>query len=127
MTRERIRKVVLIIFGLLFVAAIYPIAMYLKQPGNQPPGDTMMMSLYLTLGVFLLIASANPPAYRSLIAYSGWANIAHGTVMLAMALRIPADSHDFLVAAAVAIAIGIALLAVVPPKPARPSGPEATA
>ncbi len=127
MTRDRLRKIVLTIFGLLFVAAIYPITMYLKQPGNQPPGDTMMMSLYLTLGVFLLIASTNPVAHRSLIAYAGWANIVHGAVMVLMAFRIPADFHDFMVASAVAAGIGVCLLAVVPPKPENTSPPQAVA
>jgi len=118
MKREVMRRVVLVVFGLLFVAAIYPIVTYLRQPGDQPPGDAMMMSLYLTLGVFLLLAARNPAAHRSLILYAGWANLAHGAVMLAMAFRIPKDRHDFLVASAVAIAIGICLIATTPGKPA---------
>ncbi len=114
MNRELLRKAVLILFGLLFVASIYPIVLYLRNPGDQPAGDTMMMSLYFALGVFLLLAARNPAAYRSLISYSGWANVAHGAVMLAMAFRIPKDRHDFLVASAVALVIGICLIAVTP-------------
>jgi hypothetical protein len=78
MRRERVLKVVLMLVGLFFVAGTYPIVMYLWQPGNEPPGDTMMLSLYVTLGIFLLLAVQNPSAHRSLIAYAGWANVAHG-------------------------------------------------
>ncbi len=117
MNREHLRRGVLIVLGLLFIASIYPIVLYLRNPGDQPPGDTMMMSLYFTLGIFLLLAARNPVAHRSLISYAGWANVAHGAVMVAMAFRIPKDRHDFLVAAAVAIAIGICLIAVTPARP----------
>lgn len=75
MNREKALKILLVVLGLFFVAAVYPIVMYLWRPGNEPPGDTMMLSLYFTLGIFLLLAAPNPSAHRSLIAYAGWANI----------------------------------------------------
>lgn len=55
MNRERALKVVLVIVGLFFVAGIYP----LVQP-NQSEVLQMMLSVYITLGVFLLLASRNP-------------------------------------------------------------------
>jgi len=56
MNRERALKVLLVLVGLLFVAAIYPMAMSLWHPSpSDDTGDTMMMSLYFTLGVFLLV------------------------------------------------------------------------
>ena len=66
MRRERALKIVLALVGLLFTAGIYPIVMYLWRPGNEPPGDTMMVSLHVTLGIFLLLAVRNPSAHRSL-------------------------------------------------------------
>src|SRR5262249_36372057 len=71
MIRERALKIVMVLVDLLFVAGIYPIAMYLWRPGNEPPGDTMMLSLYVTLGIFLLLAVRNPSAHRTLIGYAG--------------------------------------------------------
>ena len=50
-------------------------------------GLALMMSLYATLGIFLLLASRNPSAYRSLIAFGGWANLAHAGVMAAQEYR----------------------------------------
>ena len=35
----------------------------------------MLMSIYITLGIFLLLAVRDPAANRSLIAFGGWANI----------------------------------------------------
>lgn len=119
MIRERVLKVVLVVVGLLFMAAIYPIAMYLRQPGNEPPGDYMMLSLYFTLGIFLLLAVRNPSAHRSLIAYAGWANIAHAAVMTAMAIHPASDRRGLLIAAAGFSPIGIVLLGLAPAKEPR--------
>jgi hypothetical protein len=70
MWRDRALRVVLVLVGLLFTAAIYPLFGGLRDPAGSDTGDTMMMSLYFTLGVFLLIAVRNPAAHRSLIAFA---------------------------------------------------------
>jgi hypothetical protein len=116
MIRERALKTVLLLVGLVFVAFLYPIVMYLWRPGNEPPGDAMMMSLYVTLGFFLLLAVRNPSAYRSLIAYAGWANLAHATVMVLMAIHPASDRAGLLTASAIFAPIGIALIALAPAK-----------
>ena len=43
----------------------------------------MIMSIYVTLGIFLLLAVRDPAANRSPIAFAGWANLAHAGVMAA--------------------------------------------
>ena len=115
MIREWALKIVMVV-GLLFVAGIYPIAMYLWRPGNEAPGDTMMLSLYVTLGIFLLLAVRNLSAHRTLIAYAGWANISHATVMALMAIRPASDRRGLLIAAALAGVIGAVLIALAPAK-----------
>ena len=119
MIRERALRTVLVLVGLVFVAFLYPIAMYVWRPGNEPPGDAMMMSLYVTLGFFLLLAVRNPSSYRSLIAYAAWANIAHATVMALMAIHPASDRKGLLIATAVFGSIGIALAGL---NPAKASG-----
>ena len=114
MIRERALKIVMVLVGLLFVAGIYPIVMYLRRPGNEPPGDTMMLSLYVTLGIFLLLAVRKPSAHRTLIAYAGWANLAHATVMALMAIHPASDRKGLLIAAAAVGTIGALLLALAP-------------
>ena len=116
MNREKALRILLVLLGLLFVAAVYPIVMYLWRPENEAPGDTMMLSLYFTLGIFLLLAVRNPSAHRSLIAYAGWANIAHATVMALMAIHPASDRKGLLIAVALAGSIGIALIALAPEK-----------
>ena len=51
--------------GVAFLALVYPLALYLRQE----PALAMMLSLYATLGIFLLFAARNPSANRSLIAF----------------------------------------------------------
>ena len=76
MMRERALKVVLVLVGLLFSAAVYPLlAMRLEEALR------MMLSVYATLGIFLLLASRDPSANRSLIAFTAWSSFAHATVM----------------------------------------------
>ena len=116
MIREKALKILLVLFGLLFVAGVYPIVMYLWRPGNEPPCDTMMLSLYVTLGIFLLLAVRNPWAHRSLIVYAGWANIAHAAVMALMAIHPGSDRRGLLTAAAIFSPIGVALIALAPAK-----------
>ena len=58
MKRERVLKVVLVVLGLLFCAGVYPLVLMAKEE----PALAMMMSLYVTLGIFLLLAARNPSA-----------------------------------------------------------------
>ena len=76
MIRERALKVVMVSVGLLFLAGAYPLIVMLRQE----PALAMMMSLYVTLGVFLLLASRNPSANRSLIAFTAWSSLAHAVL-----------------------------------------------
>ena len=77
MKRERVLKVVLVVLGLLFCAGVYPLVLMAKEE----PALAMMMSLYATLGIFLLLAARNPSANRSLIGFTAWSSFAHAAVM----------------------------------------------
>jgi hypothetical protein len=107
--RERALKVVL---GLLFSAAVYPLMMMVKQD----PSLAMMMSLYATLGIFLLLASRNPSANRSLIAFTAWSSFAHAAVMGVQAFRnlIPRGELRGVVALVI---VGVTLTVLAPAKP----------
>ena len=117
MIRERALKVVMVLVGLLFVAAIYPVLMALWHPGpSDDTGDTMMMSLYFTLGVFLLLAARNPLAHRSLIAFTAWSSFAHAIVMSLLGFHIPSEQVGFWIGSAILAVIGAALLVLARPK-----------
>lgn len=112
--RERILRVVLVLVGLFFLAAIYPIASGMWN--KAAAGETMMLSIYFTLGIFLLLAVRNPSAHRSLIAFAGWANLAHGSVMLLMAIRLTADRQGLFFATLLCLVVSVPLLALLPAK-----------
>jgi hypothetical protein len=41
----------------------------------------MILGIYATLGVFLIMASKDPLAHRSLIWFTVWSSIVHGGIM----------------------------------------------
>jgi hypothetical protein len=83
MRRERALKVVLMLVGLLFSALVYLLTMFVKQE----PALAMMLSLYVTLGIFLPLAARNPSANRSPIAFTAWSSSAHAALMAVQAFR----------------------------------------
>jgi hypothetical protein len=118
MIRERALKVVLVLVGLLFTAAIYPVVTTVRDgwQANKEGALPMMMSLYFTLGIFLLLAARSPSANRSVIAFAAWSSFAHGAVMAVMAVHLPNERGDLLMAATLFGVIGAALIALAPAK-----------
>jgi Family of unknown function (DUF6632) len=111
MNRELALKIVLTLVGLLFLALVYPLAIFVRQE----PALSMMLSLYVTLGVFLLLAIRNPLANRSLIAFTAWSSFAHAALMGTQAMRNMIARGE-LIGVAVLIVIGVALIALAPVK-----------
>jgi hypothetical protein len=116
MWRERGLKVVLVLVGLLFTAGVYPLIGSLLHPADSDTGDTMMLSLYVALGIFLLIAVRNPSVHRSLIAFAAWSSFAHAVAMSILGLEIPNQRAGFLIGSAVLVVIGVALIVLGPAK-----------
>src|SRR5271168_1820891 len=111
MNRETALKIVLPVVGVLFLALVYPMLVFVRQE----PALAMMLSLYVTLGVFLLMAARNPAANRSLIAFTAWSSLAHAALMSTQALRNMIGRRE-LIGSAVLIVIGVALIALSPAK-----------
>jgi hypothetical protein len=111
MWRERTLKVVLVVVGLVFCALAYPLIMFVKQE----PALAMQFSVYVTLGIFLLFASRNPSANRSLIAFTAWSSFVHAMLMAGQAFA-GLIARGELVGSAVLVVIGVALIALAPAK-----------
>jgi succinate-acetate transporter protein len=111
MRRERALKIVLVLVGLLFTAGVIPLTMFFSRD----PAVAMIMSIYVTLGIFLLLAVRNPAANRSLIAFAGWANLAHAAVMAAQEYRNVIERQE-LVGVVVFAIVGVVLVALAPAK-----------
>ena len=109
MNRTLALKIVLGVVGLLFVATAYFLAALMRQE----PALAMMMSLYVTLGVFLLLAIRNPAAHRSLIAFAAWSSLAHAGVMGVQAW-FKMIGRGELIGVVILAAIGVALIALAP-------------
>ena len=120
MNRERPLKVVLVLVGLLFLAGVYPAAdsLWHANANQLDYGDDMMLSLYVTLGIFLLLAARNPSANRSLVAFTAWSSLAHATVMSVLGFQHAGERTGFLGGSALLVVIGGALLALAPAKQA---------
>ena len=111
MWRERTLKVVLVVVGLVFCALAYPLIMFVKQA----PALAMQFSVYVTLGIFLLFASRNPSANRSLIAFTAWSSFVHAILMAGQAFA-GLIARGELIGSAVLVVIGVALIALAPAK-----------
>ena len=109
MWRDRTLKVVLVVVGLIFCALAYPLIMFVKQE----PALAMQFSVYVTLGIFLLFASRNPSANRSLIAFTAWSSFVHAMLMAGQAFA-GLIARGELVGSAVLVVIGVALIALAP-------------
>lgn len=115
MLLQRARKVVLVLIGLLYCAGVYPLVSILWNRDVPGYTDAMMMSLYATLGVFLLLSIRNPAANRNLIAYAGWANLAHAVTMTFMVF-LPPRIPEHLTGVILYTVLGLVLLLFRPPK-----------
>src|SRR6202011_2401089 len=100
MRRERALKVVLVLVGLVFSAGVFLVAESLWHQNQSMYSFDMMLSLYVTLGIFLLIAARNPSANRSLIAFTAWSCFAHAAVMAVMAFQNAHERGELLIAVA---------------------------
>ena len=111
MLRERALNAALVVIGLLFAAGVIPLMMFFSRE----PAVSMIMSIYVTLGIFLLLAVRDPAANRSLIAFGGWANLAHAGVMAAQEYRNVIERRE-LAGVVVFAVVGVVLVALAPAK-----------
>jgi hypothetical protein len=77
-------RIALIVFGLTFTL-IYPLGIVWPSGWAWGHGHShylmMIVGVYATLGVFLILASRNPDAHRSIIWFTVWSSVVHGTIM----------------------------------------------
>ena len=78
-------RIALIVIGLIFTFGIYPLSIVWPSGWAWGQGHshylTMIIGIYATLGVFLLMASRDPDAHKSIIWFTVWSSVVHGTIM----------------------------------------------
>jgi hypothetical protein len=92
--RVKFLRIALIVVGLIFIVAVYPLTIvwpagWAWHHAGQSMYLQMILGIYATLGVFLLIASRDPLAHRSLIWFTVWSSVVHGGIMAAQAIVYP--------------------------------------
>lgn len=113
--RIKYLRLVVLVVGLIFLFGIYPLSIVWPSGWSWHTGQSeyfpMILGIYATLGVFLIIASRDPLAHRSLIWFTVWSSVVHGGIMAAQSL---VDAHhighlwgDVLALFVVAIALAL--------------------
>ena len=125
-TQLRFLRIALILVGLIFLFAVYPLMMAWWPSGwrwqpNQPQYEQMILGVYATLGVFLLIASRNPLQHRSLIWFTVWSSLVHAGIMAVQAFNAPSE-HGHLFGDIPALIFVAVLLGVLTPRGAVAEG-----
>lgn len=90
----KLLRIALIAVGLIFVVGIYPLTIVWPEGWawhhtGQSMYLQMILGVYATLGVFLILASRDPLANRSLIWFAVWSSLVHGAIMAAQAIVYP--------------------------------------
>jgi hypothetical protein len=115
-------RIALIVVGLTFIFGIYPLGIVWPSGWTWGHGHShylmMIIAIYATLGVFLLIASQNPDANKSIIWFTVWSSVVHGGLMAVQSFYDVEERGHLLgdVPALILIAI---ILAVLMPRTAR--------
>jgi len=111
--KEKFLKLALIAFGIIF-CLIYPLG-YLWPSGWVWHGGEgfyylqMIAGVYAVLGIFLILASRDTGANRSLISFTIWSSVVHAGIMAVQALGDPHE-HGHLVGDVPALLLVAAVL-----------------
>lgn len=94
-------KIALNVIGVMFVAGLPAMMMWIWPSGwgwtpPQAEYEHMILGVYATLGVFLILAARDPLANASLIWFTIWSSIVHGSVMLIHAIIDETDRVNLL-------------------------------
>ena len=117
MVRVRALQILLLVTGLGCVAGLYPLSGALRDgvASSINRQDQMILSIYIALGVFLLMAVRRPREHRSLILFAGWSTLAHVGVMIVQGIQ----HHDLrgdLGGFSILMSVGLALIVLAPRK-----------
>jgi len=116
--RRQFLQITLVLIALVFLS-LSPL-MKLWPSGwiwlpRQLEYEHMMMGVYGTLGIFLLRASRQPEAHVSLIWFTFWSSVVHGTIMGFHAMIDPGE-HGHLIGDVAALWLVVLLLGWLTPR-----------
>jgi hypothetical protein len=117
--RIKYLRIALVVVGLLFIFGIGPLTVlwpsgWAWHTAGRSEYLDMILGIYATLGVFLIIASRNPMAHRSLVWFTVWSSIVHGGIMAVHAVANPQHIGHLWGDVAALIVIAVVLAALTP-------------
>ncbi len=129
-SRLRALKVVLLLAGVAFTVGVplltrlWPAA-WMWEP-RQSEYEQMIVGIYVTLGIFVLLAARNPMQHLSLIWFTAWSSLVHGGIMAVQAAVDPAERANLVGDIPALLIVGLALAILTPRGKDLPSpGPAA--
>jgi FtsH-binding integral membrane protein len=124
--RSSYLRIALLVFGVLFIFGVYPMFVLWPSGWNWGHGHShyqlMIVGIYATLGVFLLLASRNPAAHRSLIWFTVWSSVVHGAIMAVQAISDEAERGHLIGDIPALFLVAIVLGLLMPRSSDRPAG-----
>ena len=116
-------RVVLVVVGLIFLVGVFPLTRLWPSGWSWGTGHSyylmMILGVYATLGVFLIAASRNPLAHRSLIWFTVWSSVVHAVIMAIQALGDPMERGHLAGDVPALLVVAVALAVLTPRGPAR--------
>jgi hypothetical protein len=88
---------------------------------HHPQYEQMLVGIYFTLGIFLIRASKDPLQHLSIIWFTVWSSIVHGSIMAIHAISHP-EHRGHLIADVPALFVAAALLTVLIRRPSGSRG-----
>jgi hypothetical protein len=117
-TRLLYLRIALIVIGLVATFGFYPLTVVWPSGWAWGHGHShylmMIVGIYATLGVFLLIASRDPMAHKSLIWFTVWSSVVHGGIMAVQSFNDPAEHGHLIGDVPVLFCVAIVLAVLMP-------------
>src|SRR5260370_41767185 len=91
MNRNKALRCLLVLLVLICVGGVVAVVSSVRSgwQANREDAEPMGLSLYVMMGIFLLVAARNPSANRGVIVFAAWLNIAHAAVMAVVGRYLP--------------------------------------
>ncbi len=91
--KSKYLSIALAVIGACFIIGLYPLTKIWPSGWAWHEGQSaylqMILGIYATLGVYLMLAAKNPKEYTSIISFTIWSSIVHGTIMAVQAVVYP--------------------------------------
>ena len=120
--RIKYLRIALIAVGVIFIFGIWPLTVFWPSGWawhveGRSEYLEMILGIYATLGVFLIMASRNPLAHRSLIWFTVWSSVVHAGIMAVQSIANPQHIGHLWGDVAALLVVAVVLAALIPQVP----------